>query len=357
MRVAVLGAGGIGLATAALLCREGHDPCLWSPSGASTRALMDGAPLIARGALSGSFRPRIAGSCAEAIAGAGIVIVAVPAYGHRMVMDAAAPHLRPEQTMIVSSHYSLSALYLARLLAERGTGSPIAAWGTTVVMGRPSGPAEVTVLTVRARVDVATLPTAGTGEGIAASRALFGDRFVERADLLAIQLSNVNPQAHLANALCNLTRMEKGEAWDNYGGITEAVSRLIEALDLERLAIAKAYGVKVRTMQEHMALSFDLPANTSLAEATRQVQARGGSPGPVSLDARWIREDLPFGIVPQIALAEIAGVQVPLHRSGLALFSAILGRNLTTENDLLPVLSITHLTRGRLQALVRGGGK
>ncbi|MBL8692138.1 MAG: NAD/NADP octopine/nopaline dehydrogenase family protein [Rhodospirillaceae bacterium] len=355
MRVAILGAGGVGLATAALLCRNGHDPCLWSPSGASTRALADGAPLIARGALSGSFRPRIATSCAEAVADAGTVIIAVPAYGHRMVMDAAAPYLRAEQTVIVSSHYSLSALYLARLLAERGTASSIAAWGTTVVMGRPSAPAEVTVLTIRARIDVATVPTARAGEGHAASRALFGDRFVERADLLAIQLSNVNPQAHLANALCNLTRMEKGEAWDTYGGITEAVSRLIEALDLERLAIARAFGVEVRTMREHMALSFDLPTGTSLSEATRTVEARGGSPGPTSLEARWIREDLPFGIVPLIALAEIAGVVAPLHRSGLALFSAVLGRDLAAENDLLQGLGLGHLTREELQALVRGG--
>jgi opine dehydrogenase len=355
MRVAILGAGGIGLATAALLCREGHDPCLWSPSGASTRALTAGAPLIARGAVSGSFRPRVADRCAEAVASAEAVIFAVPAYGHRTVMEAAAPHLRPEQALIVSSHYSLSALYLARLLSGRGRGAPIVAWGTTVVMGRPSGPAEVSVLTVRARVDVATLPSTGIGDGLAASRALFGDRFVERADLLAIQLSNVNPQAHLANALCNLTRMEKGEAWDNYGGITEAVSRLIEALDLERLAVARAYGVEVRTMREHMALSFDLPMDTPLAEATRRVHARGGSPGPTSLDARWIREDLPFGIIPQIALAEIAGVALPLHRSGLELFSAILGRNIATENDLLPLLGLERLTREALTALARAG--
>ena len=217
-------------------------------------------------------------------------------------------------------------------------------------MGRPIGTTEVAVLTVRTRVDVATLPSAQAQAGLAMCRALFGDRFQQRSNLIAIQLSNVNPQAHLANALCNLTRMEKSESWDNYGCITPTVSRLIEALDLERLAIARAFGVEIRTMGEHMSLSFDLPA-LPLAEAARQVVLRGGSPGPASLDARWIREDLPFGIVPLIALAQSAGVEVPLHRAGLALFSALLGRNLAAENDLLPSMELERQTAESLTLL------
>lgn len=47
MRVAVLGTGGVGLAMAALLCHEGHEPIVWSPSGGGTRALAEGAPLVA----------------------------------------------------------------------------------------------------------------------------------------------------------------------------------------------------------------------------------------------------------------------------------------------------------------------
>ena len=256
--------------------------------------------------------------------GAECVIIAVPAYGHRAVMDAAVPCVQMSQTLIVSSQYSLSAMYLRQLLDRRGISVPIVAWGTTVVMGRRVGQAEVAVLTVRAAVDVATVPDTRALAGLEICRGLFGDRFHPRANLIAIQLSNVNPQAHLANALCNLTRMEKGETWDNYGGLTTSVSRLVESLDRERLAIAQAFGVKVRTMREHMSLSFDLPP-MPLAEAAREVVLRGGSPGPSTLKARWILEDLPFGIVPLIALADSAGVEVPLHRAGLTLFSALLG--------------------------------
>jgi len=339
MKVAILGSGGIGLSTAAQLCREGHDPAVWSPSGRSTLALADGTPLAVTGAFDGEFDLRIAATCEEAMADARCVIICLPAYAHRAVMDTAAALAIPSQTMIVSSQYSLSALYLRKLLVKRGMDVPVIAWGTTVVLGRPSGASAVKVLSLRNRLDAATVPVSQSKAGLSLCQELFGDRFEPRRNVIAIQLSNVNPEVHLANALCSFTRIEKGESWDNYGHITPAVARLIDALDLERLAIAKAFDVEVRTIGEHMSLSFDLPA-LPLAEVARLVCERGGAPGPASLDARWMREDLAFGILPNIALAEVAGVEVPLHRAGFELFSTLLGRDLSADNDLLAGLEI-----------------
>jgi glycolate oxidase FAD binding subunit len=51
--------------------------------------LATGAPLVATGAVAGHFHPRIAASCADALSGAEAVVVAVPGYGHRHVLDAA----------------------------------------------------------------------------------------------------------------------------------------------------------------------------------------------------------------------------------------------------------------------------
>ena len=350
MRVAVLGAGGIACGTAVLLCREGHDPVIWSPSGRSTRAFAEGAPLVASGAISGEFRPRIATSCEEAMDGADCVIFALPAQGHRAVMDMAAKYATAAQTMIVSSQYSLGALYLKMALDRRGVAAPVVAWGTTMVTGAMLSETEVRVLSVRSSVDMATLPATHSAAGMAVCRTLFGDRFHARSNLIAIQLTNINPQAHLGNGLCNLTRIENGESWNVFSGITPTVGRLIEALDLERLAVARAFGVEVRTMAEHMSLSYDLPI-VPLAEATREISLRGGIAAPTSLNTRWILEDFPFGIVPTVELARIAGVEVPLHQAGLALFTALVGRDLAAENDLLPSLALEQSTVDSLTLL------
>ena len=337
MRVAILGAGAIAFGTAALLCRDGHQPVLWSPSGRRTAALSEGAPLHASGAIEGSFRPLVAAGCEEAIGAAEAVLIAVPGYAHRRVLDQAAPHLRADQVVIYSSHMSFGALYLGRLLAARGVEVPIVALGTTLVTGRQPGPAAVAVGSVRARLDAAVLPSRAA-QAMAVCRRLFGDRFVERDGLLAIALSNLNPQNHLAIALCNLTRMEKGEDWSQNGNITPAVATLIEALDGERLAIAAAFGVQVRTIREHFHLSFDVPMG-SLAEMTAILAARpGDTRGPATLDTRYVTEDVPFGLVPTLRLAELAGVAVPLHAGGVAIVSALYGRDFAAENDILPAL-------------------
>ena len=82
MRVAILGAGAIGFAAAALLCAQGHEPVLWSPSGRRTRALADGrATRRAAARWRAMFHPAVAASCAERSPGADCALIAVPGYG------------------------------------------------------------------------------------------------------------------------------------------------------------------------------------------------------------------------------------------------------------------------------------
>ncbi len=338
MKVAILGAGAVAYGNTALLCDSGHDVTLWSPSGRRTATLAAGAPLVSTGVVAGHYRPRVAATCAEALSGAEAAVVAVPGYGHRAVLDAAAPFLRDDQVVVFSSHMSLAALYLAQLLHKRGVTVPIAALGTTVTTGRQTAADAVSVGSVRARLDVAVLPESAAVRGIEVCTTLFGNRFVRRSGLLAIALSNLNAQNHLAIALCNLTRMELGETWGQNRHITPAVARLIEELDAERLAIAKAFGLTVRTIHEHFHLSFDVPMGP-LAEMTHALAQRPRDVnGPATLDTRYVTEDVPFGLVPTIRLAGLAGVPVPLHEGGVRLMSALYGRDFAAENDILPRL-------------------
>jgi opine dehydrogenase len=350
-RVAVLGAGSIAFANAALLAQRGFTPVLWSPSGARTAALSAGAPLQATGAVEGAFSVEIARTCAEAIGGAMAVVVAVPGFGHRAVFDAAIPHLRPSQTVVISSHCSLGALYLAR----RGVRAPIAALGTTVATARQTSPTSVHINNVRRAVDVAALPASRTAEAAATCTALFGDRFVARDDVLAIALSNINPEGHMGMALCNFTRIERGETWRNYWGMTPYVGRLIEALDAERLGLAARFGVTVRTIHEHFHLSYGVPHGT-MGEMAAAVDATGNTPnGPASVDTRYIYEDVPFGLVVTEAIGRIAGCPTPLHTAGIEIFSGLYGRDFRDDNDLLPALGLDGLDAASLHERCRSG--
>ncbi len=355
MRVSILGAGGVAFGTAAYLAQAGHSPMLWSPSGKSTQAFQAGEPLVAQGAIELQFQPRIATDCEAAVKDAEVVMLVLPGFGHKAALAAIAPHIRAGQPVIISSHLSFGALYLSQLLVARGVRAPISAWGTTLTTGKKSGATRVHVNTVRKKIDIATVPQSAADDAVALCTELFGDRFVQRDGLLAIAVSNLNPQNHLAIALLNLTRMERAETWGQGENVTPAVGRLIEALDLERLAIAKALGVQVRTVQDHFSLSFHVPPG-SVSDMNQQMHRNGnGGFGPTTADSRYVLEDVPFGLVATAQLGRLAGVPAPLHEAGIALFSAAYGRDFTTENDLLPALGMASLSLDQLKALARDG--
>ncbi|MER8751699.1 NAD/NADP octopine/nopaline dehydrogenase family protein [Mesorhizobium sp. M1050] len=355
MRVSILGAGAIAYGLAAYLAQSGHSPTLWSPSGRRTRTLATGELLKATGDIEATVPVGIAKDCKDAIDHADVVVIALPAYGHKMVMDAAVPHLADGIPVIISSHSSFGALYLWKRLTERKIRLPIVVWGTTLLTGRQLGSTEVNVTSIRQKLDVATLPFDALDQGYELCTALFGDRFVKRDGLLAIALSNLNPQNHLGIALLNLTRMEKAEQWSQGGNVTPAVGRFIEALDAERLAIAAHFGIAVRTVQEHFSLSFHVPMNT-VSEMNQEMdrQGRGGF-GPTTIESRYILEDVPFGLLPTAVLGKISGNPATLHESGISILSAAYGRDLRRDNDILPALGIEAMTKADLEALCRNG--
>lgn len=356
--VGLAGAGSIAFGTAALLHEAGHDPMLWSPSGAGTAELGRGAALSATGAMEATLTPRIADSAETLARDNDVLIIALPGYGHKTVLDALAPHIEERHHVIVSSHASLGAVYLMQLLAERGVTVPITAWGTTICTGRRQSGTEVMVNTVRSRVDLCTVPQDRSAEALALCRELFGDRFQPRDGLLAISLSNLNPQNHMGIALGNITRMERGETWSQGQNVTPKVGRLLEQLDLERLEIAKALGLEVKTIFEHFHLSFHVPV-ASISEMNQKMHAQGnGGTGPATSDSRYVTEDVPYGLVLTAALGRLTGHPAQLHEAGIRIFSAMYGRDFEDENEILKALDLEHyslddLKRAAMTGLLR----
>lgn len=355
-RVGIVGTGGVASGYAAFLASNGHDVALWSPRGKSVSNAEAEGTLVAVGALEAECHPMLSTSAGELSEFSDVLIIAVPAFGHKMVMDALAPHIRPGQPIIISSHSAFGALYLGDLLDARRIEAPVIAWSTTALTSKRTGPGEVRIGSLRARVDICTLPEAASHDGLKTCQKLFGDRFLVCDGLLAVTLSNVNAQNHLGIALCNLTRMEKGETWRQVDYMTPKVARLLEALDSERLTIAHTLGLKVRSVHEHFSLSYHVTENSDLGEMFVEMQQRKlGGNGPASADSRYVTEDLPYGIVPMVALGDLAGRPAVLHRAGLDIFCALYGRDFRRECDLLDALDLGRFNLMELIAAARRG--
>ena len=346
MRIGIAGTGAIGLATAAWLSQGehgGHAVTVWSPRASSSRLDAKGlrkVPLSSTGLLQTETRVAVADNAAALAADADVLLIAVPVNGHRHVMDALLPHLRDGQTVIISAMGSLSALYLFEAARARGVDVTVASLGTTVLTARREVPAQVRIMTRRGALDLSALPVSRRDAAVKLCTALFGEGFSAQTNALATALSNTNPVAHVPLALFNWTRIERAENWPQYHCMTPHVAAVIEQLDAERLALARAFGMNVRSIEQHFAQSFATQSST-LADIAAELHAkRGGPPGPTDVNSRYMTEDIPYGLVFCAALGRMAVVPMPATQTLIDTASLITGRDFSADNDLLEPLGI-----------------
>ena len=359
MRVAIVGAGPIGRATAAYLVHHGHAAGIWSPSGSSLAGLAPDPS--ASGHLLLSYEGALAGrvsiariESAAALQDYPVVVIAVPGHAYPAVLPAVVQALSAPQLVIVSGALSLAPVWIRERVGARGVEPPVVVgWGTTLGTARRTPTADVKLNTLRAKFDMASVPAASGASALATCQALFGDRFILRDDVLGVTLANVNPIAHAAEVLPNLTRIDRQEAWALFGCMTASAARMCAALDAERLRVAAAFGADVRSIEAHYRLSYHVEG-ADIAELAAAIHAKYGGVGPPTLEHRYVLEDVPFGLLVIEALARCAGVDVPNVSGSIALLSSAYGRDLRADNALLADLAVAQSTPDRLLARCRG---
>lgn len=345
MRLAILGAGAIGPACAALAASRGHAAALWSPSGAGTSGL--GGILHAEGVLEGAFPVTVAATLADAFAGADAALLTVPAYALPGLLPRIAAAIPKTLPLLIAPAASLAPLAFARL---RGPGAPVGAMATTPVTGRRTASDRVRIAAIRAQAEMGALPGAAAPQMAALAEALFGNRWPTVPDALAAAFINTNPIAHAALALGNVTRIEKQESWGQYGLMTPAICRLMEALGAERDALAGRFGHRPPSIAEALHRTNGVPLGP-LHEMTAAIEhGRGFIAGPTDMATRYVTEDVPFGLAFYLAIAAEIGQPMPVTESTVAVLETLWGQGLR-DNPLLEGLDLADLPA----ALARSG--
>jgi len=155
-------------------------------------------------------------------------------------------------------------------------------------------------------------------------------------------------------ALANLSRMERGETWTQYDHMAGATAHLTVALDRERLAVARAFGLEVRSIEQHFHHSFGAPM-ADFSDQCRWVHAHLGSPnGPATLDTRYITEDVSYGLVINARMARMAVVPTPITDGCIALAGGAYGCDFTQTNDLIAAIEPDRIGVNELRAVLAG---
>ncbi|MDO9501616.1 NAD/NADP-dependent octopine/nopaline dehydrogenase family protein [Falsiroseomonas sp.] len=341
MKVAILGAGAIGPASAALAASRSHDVALWSPSGQGTSGMTD--HIETEGALTGRFPLRIAATLEAALEGAEVALLAVPAYAHAALLPRLAAAIPPGMPLLIAPAAALSPLAFEALRAALGPRAPVGGLATTPTTARRLAPGRVRIPAIRAAVDVAAIPAAAAPQIAACATALFGHASPVAPDVLHPALANANPIIHAVLALANVTRIERAETWPQYELMTEASGRLMEVLQAERDALADACGLQVMSLAESLHRASGVP-RAPLHEMGLAIAASGRSVnGPAQMETRYVTEDVPFGLSFYLWLAARRGVAMPRTEAVVTVLETLWARDLR-DNALLSALAGLDLT-------------
>ncbi|MQA17600.1 MAG: NAD/NADP octopine/nopaline dehydrogenase, partial [Pseudonocardiaceae bacterium] len=135
-------------------------------------------------------------------------------------------------------------------------------------------------------------------------------------DVLATSLSNVNLVLHPPGALLAAawTEATGGDYRFYVDAMTPAVARVLTGLDAERRAVAKVLGHELPSLLDEMArvgtVDPQAAERADVVAAIRGGEANKAIKGPDSIEHRYYREDIPYGLLPFTVLAGIAGVPV-----------------------------------------------
>lgn len=358
MTTAVLGAGAGGLAAAVELTQAGADVRLWNRNPARLAPHCEQG-IRYRGVFGeGALRPTsgLTTDLGDAITDVDAVVVCLPSVVHPQLFAELA-ELRCTAPIILNPGHTGGALHLRHVFAQANSPlPPVVEFSTLTYIGRVHD-GIVTIGGRAARVTAGALP--GGQAALARASELFPG-VVAAPDVLASSLSNVNLVLHPPGAVLSVAWVEAtgGDFTFYVDATTPAVVRVVEALDAERLAVAAAFGHELPTLMAEMTALGSVDGEAAARGDTRAA-IRGGVANstikaPDSLEHRYYQEDFGFGLLPFVALAEIAGVPVPTASALLQIGDTITGTGLIERGLGAERLGIAGLSRSELMATVRG---
>lgn len=328
MKAAILGAGNTGQIMAFDLAQKGVEVRLYSRDKEKAAYLAENG-LRAEGKLEGHVTLAcVTADIRQAATGAEYIFVMTTGAGHRPMAQALRPVIREGQRIIVFNA-NWGAIEMQQTFLEQPDTPDVAVGetGAQLYIGGIPEPGKVFCKQIKQSVQLAMLRKEQTDDVLRELAPLIPQ--LSRAEnVLETSLGNANSTIHAPVVLFNLSRIEMGEDFLFYAqGASRGAVRVIEAIDAERVAVARALGVSSPGVLD-LLNSFWPEKKDSLFDLLHDNVSYKLTGGPTSLEHRYITEDIPFGIVPLVKLGQALGVPTPEMDAMIGLYERYLGRDL-----------------------------
>lgn len=313
--IAIVGAGNGGQAFAGYLSLMGESVKIFDVVPATVDKLNEVGGVLMEGNCKYKGFGKIekaTGSMQEVIEGAKLILIILPSLYHADMARQMAPYLKDGQVIILNPHASMGPVEFRKVLDDCNVTAD-------VTIGCSS-----TLLFACRAVEIGHVVVAGQKQHLIMSaypssrnpvlQQMFKDiipEFEVVDDVIRASLDNINAFVHPAPTILNTGRIESKTPFEYYIDCTPAQGRYVDALDKERMALAKAYGLdKMKPLVEEYKVMYHTHGDNMYEILSNNEDLRGIK-GQTALETRYLLEDVPCSLVALQSLGKIAGVPTP----------------------------------------------
>lgn len=338
--VAVVGAGNSARALAAYLAQQGHSVSLLARNLSKIPDIATSKTVKATGCVEGHFKLlSVTNDEQMLLPQVEIVFVATVADAYEDVAKQLGPHLKSDHTVILFSGKLGGTLAFIQALKTAGDACPIVLETDALFACRAQEDESVWIRGFKQW----TL-FSGINKNVSLDNSdLIADFFpgLEPAkNLIERGLTDFGALAHAAIVLANMNTVDRSEPFlFYYEGLTERTVKIAEELEAEFSLIAAAYGASLVPMKDLLNRYYGCDSS-SLLTAMRTVPNYRHSQSPLSLEHRFLTEDVACTLIPAREFAELAGIRTPVIDAVITFASILTGRDFREKGRTLAKLGL-----------------
>lgn len=326
MRYSVLGTGNGGQAIAGWLAMQGHSVSLYGRNENVVEFLNSRKSIELTGAIKGfGALAEVTSNIHQSVSDAEVIMVVTTANAHSAIARQIASDLIDGQVIILNPGRTGGALEFKQALESAGckTRVFVAEAQTLVYACRLVEDGIVNIIGVKDKVLLSAVPSSDTEYVLSKIKPSY-PCFCAAENVLRTSLENIGAMFHPCVLLFNAATIERHDVFWFYRDMTPEIANFIEEFDKERLAVGKAYGIDLLSVNEWISYAYPATQGTTLCEKMKNNPAYHDIKSPSTIFTRQLTEDIPTGVLPIMELGETAGVAVPLMRSMVDICSRLL---------------------------------
>jgi len=286
------------------------------------------------------------------------IFIAVPAFGHRVYAELLAPYLT-EEHLVVLWPGTFGALEFRKVLTECNNTKPvtIADCDTLPYIARLESPGVVNIGNIENSTELGVLPASKTSEVQEKMHGVFNVSFLK--NVLECGFASANPVMHTGAFVLNIGRIEYQARRAFYfyeEGYTPSTAKVCEQVDEERRKLAASYGYTLPDIATVLYECGDGPKGT-LLECIKGSYSLTHVCGPNTTDSRYLKEDVPYGLVPWIELAGVVQTPTPTMEALVHIVNVIFNTDYYKYGRNLVSLGLGNMSREQILDFVETGIK